>query len=267
MSACAVGLFGVGLIGGSIGMRVRANGARVLGYDCDPAALAQAQVAGAIDAAASEEELALQADVMVLAAHLEPTLRKLEQLRREPAPRATLVMDVASVKGPVVAAGRGVDNFVATHPLAGSERAGARAARADLFEGRSWAYVPSGNDERDGRACEFIASLGGVPVAVSAEEHDRALALTSHLPQLLGVAYARLLRDQGVDERLCGPVARELLRVSKMGFAMWRDTLRANAANIDPELRRFSAALVSAADALEAENADGLAPLFDSSSV
>jgi prephenate dehydrogenase len=251
MSARTIGLFGVGLIGGSIGMRARANGARVLGYDCDPAALAQAHACGAIDAAASEDELTRSADVLILAAHLEPTLEKLAALRREYRPRALLVMDVASVKVPVVAAARGLANFVATHPLAGSERAGARAARSDLFEGCSWAYVPSGDDRLDRRARELIASLGGVPVAVSAEEHDRAVALTSHLPQLLGIAYARLLRGRDVDERLCGPVARELLRISTMNFAMWRDTLRSNARNIDPGLRELSAALISAADSLE----------------
>ncbi len=265
MSPGAIGLFGVGMIGGSIGLRARANGVRVLGYDCDPVALAQAAEAGAIDDAAAENELARQ-EVVVLAAHLGPTLRKLESLRREPALREALVMDVASVKVPVVAAARGVANFVATHPLAGGERAGARAARADLFEGRAWAYVGSGDGELDGRAREFIASLGGVPVCVCAEEHDRALALTSHLPQLLGVCYARLLRDRDIDPRLCGPVARELLRVSKMRFTMWGDTLRANAANIDPELRRLNAALLSAADALE-ENVDDLEPLFESASV
>jgi prephenate dehydrogenase len=267
MSARAIGLFGVGLIGGSIGMRARAHGARVLGYDCDRAALAQAHACGAIDEATGEDELTRSADVLVLAAHLEPTLRKLERLRGGSAPRATLVMDVASVKMPVVAAARGLGNFVATHPLAGSERAGARAARADLFEGRSWAYVPSGDDRLDRRTREFIASLGAAPFAVSAEEHDRAVALTSHLPQLLGVAYARLLRDRDVDQRLYGPVARELLRVSKMHFAMWRDTLRSNAANIDSELRRLNAALLSAADALAAEELDGLETLFESGSV
>jgi prephenate dehydrogenase len=267
MSVRAIGLFGVGLIGGSIGMRARANGARVLSYDCDPAALAQARACGAIDAAVGEDELTRSADVLILAAHLEPTLGKLAALHREHRLRATLVMDVASVKVPVVAAARGLANFVATHPLAGSERAGARAARADLFDGRSWAYVPSGDDRLDRRAREFIASLGGVPFALSAEEHDRGVALTSHLPQLLGVAYARLLREREVDERLCGPVARELLRVSKMTFAMWRQTLRANARNIDPELRRLNAALLSAADALAAERLDDLEPLFESASV
>jgi prephenate dehydrogenase len=251
MSARAIGLFGVGLIGGSIGMRARASGARVHGYDCDPAALAQAHACGAIDAAASEDELTQVADVLVLAAHLEPTLAKLAALRRESRLRATLVMDVVSVKVPVVAAARGLANFVATHPLAGSERAGAGAARADLFEERSWAYVPSGDDQLDRRAREFIASLGGVPFALSAEEHDRGVALTSHLPQLLAFAYARLARDRDVDERLRGPVARELLRISKMSLAMWGDVLRTNARNIEPELRELSAALLSAADALE----------------
>ena len=161
------------------------------------------------------------------------------------------MLDVASVKVPVVAAAAGVANFVATHPMAGSERSGPGAARADLFDGCSWAYVPSGDADLDARAREFIRWCGGFPVATSAEAHDRIVALTSHLPQIVASCYAALLgKSESEAQQLCGPVARELLRISDVNAPMWRDILRANAHNVEPQLRRLASALTSAADDL-----------------
>lgn len=246
-----LGVFGVGLIGGSVGLHARANGVYVIGSDADPAALDAASEAGAIDAAVTPETLTKEADTLVLATHLDPTLRELERLAGRPHTPA-LVLDVASVKAPVVAAAARVANFVATHPMAGSERSGAGAARADLFDGCSWAYVPSGDADLDARAREFIRWCGGFPVAVSAEAHDRIVALTSHLPQIVASCYAALLGEGESDaQQLRGPVARELLRISDMNAPMWRDILRANAHNVEPQLRSLATALTSAADALE----------------
>lgn len=172
-------------------------------------------------------------------------------------------MDVASVKVPIVSAARGLHNFVATHPMAGTELSGVAAASAELFAGCAWAYVPSGDEKLDARARAFIDSMGGVAIAMAAEEHDCAVAISSHVPQIVASCYASLLRaDEGAAKRLCGPVARELLRISTMSFAMWRDTLSANAANIGPELRRLAAQLDVAADAMARDDVDSLAALF-----
>ncbi len=188
------------------------------------------------------EELVRIADVYVIAAHLDPTLLELSRLARAPAPVPPLTMDVASVKVAVVSAANGLRNFVATHPMAGTELSGVRAARAGLFEGCAWAYVPSGEEGLDERARGFIGSMGGVAIAMSAEEHDRAAAITSHVPQIVASSYASLLRaDESAAKKLCGPVARELLRISTMSFTMWRDTLKANRSNIGPQLRRLAA--------------------------
>jgi prephenate dehydrogenase len=253
-----LGILGVGVIGGSIGLRARGNGVHVVGADSDPVALDTARNVGAIDAVVEPEMLSRLADIVVIAAHLEPTLREIARLANEPSGPA-LLLDVASVKVPVAGAAKALSNFVATHPMAGSERSGPSAARPDLFEGCSWAYVPTGDRELDARACRFIESLGGIPVAMTAEEHDRLVALTSHLPQVLALCYARMLRAAGENaEQLCGPVARELLRISGMSAAMWGDILQANAHNIEPELRRLSRELDAAADALaHSGRADG----------
>ena len=246
----SLGIFGVGAIGGSIGLRARRNGARVLGYDSNTAALEAALAAGAIDAATSAQDLPGASDVLVIAAHLESTLREIERLAGQ-ASTPALVLDVASVKLPVVRAAAGLQNFVATHPMAGTERSGVVAARADLFDGRVWAYVPSGDETIDALARSFIESMGAVPLSISAQAHDRAVAVTSHLPQIVAWCYASLLRDSGADaERLCGPVASELLRISGMSSAMWRDVLKANASNIESPLRRLATELEASADAL-----------------
>ncbi len=263
MSASTVGIIGVGAIGGSIGMRARRNGAYVIGADRDPAALEEACRLGAIDAIAAAGELANRAGVLVLAAHLEPTLLELQRLASVPPSKPALIMDVASVKLPVVRAAKGLKNFVATHPVAGTERSGVRAARDGLFDERTWAYVPTADKELDRRAVAFIESMGAVPLAISAEEHDRIVALTSHLPQLVASCYAQLAcAGDGEAERLCGSVARELLRISAMRFTMWRDILQANAENVEPQLRKLIAELEAAADALAHDDVDSLAPLF-----
>jgi prephenate dehydrogenase len=245
-----VGIFGVGAIGGSIGLRARRNGDVVLGYDADPRALELARERGAIDEATSRKELAHRADVLVIAAHLAPAVEEIERLSRAGATAASLVTDVASVKVPIARAARGLKNFVAGHPMAGTERSGVTAARADLFEGRPWAYAPSGDEELDERARSFVTSMGGEAVAMSAEDHDRIVAITSHVPQAVAYEYARMLNEVPGAERLCGPVARELLRISAMSPAMWRDIFAANADNVKRELRMLAAALQSAADEL-----------------
>jgi prephenate dehydrogenase len=247
-----VGILGLGLIGGSIGLRARGNGSRVIGADTNPAALDGARSAGAIDAAVAPHQLWERAHIVVIATHLDATLRELQSLRGAKQAQQELVIDVASVKVPVVEAASSMKNFVATHPMAGSERSGVSAARADLFTDAPWAYVPSGDDNLDARAREFIAWCGGVPLAMEGEEHDRVVALTSHLPQAVASCYAALLRDAKTDTpRLYGPVARELMRIAGMNSAMWRDVFAANAHNVAPLLRRLGSELNAAAESLD----------------
>ncbi len=248
-----LGIIGVGAIGGSIGLRARRNQMLVAGYDSDPAALDDARRAGAIDTVATHDELLHRCDTVVIAAPLEATLAEITGLYKLSDAKPALVVDVASVKVPVVTAAAGLGNFVATHPMAGSERSGMKGARADLFVGRPWAYVPTGDVRLDARAGDFIRLLGGLPVEMSAEAHDRIVAITSHVPQIVAFRFARLLRESDRDaERLCGPVARELLRIAGMNPAMWREIFAANSTNIERELRRLAAELTAAADELAA---------------
>jgi prephenate dehydrogenase len=134
-------------------------------------------------------------------------------------------------------------NFLATHPMAGREVGGAESARADLFQSRTWVYIPkalSGDPvgpERLAYGLWMIKALGGVPVAMEAGEHDRAVALISHLPQ----AVASLLASQLVaGERsaleLSGAGLRDTTRIAASDPALWDEILTTNADEILPLL-------------------------------
>jgi prephenate dehydrogenase len=239
-----IGVIGTGLIGASIGLRARARGHTVVGYDASEEALAAALNAGAIERAVPRGTLLADADVVVIAVPVDATVGEIAALRESPEIRAGLVLDVASVKEAIVTAAQGLANFVGTHPMAGSERSGATAARAGLFDGKAWLYVPPSNAGLETRAREFIESMGALPGAVDAEEHDRIVALTSHVPQLLAFAFARRVRRLGeTAEPMCGPVARELLRIGESNPQMWEPIFEANRANIEEELRVLMAEL------------------------
>lgn len=247
-----VGIIGTGLIGGSIGMRAQALGHRVIGYDVDLKAAKEAVACGAIDEAVTRSEVDEQADVVVIAAHIGGTLEELARLRSAVLERALLVIDISSVKAPIVSAARGVRNFVATHPMAGAERSGAGAARPGLFEGKTWLYVPAGDAGLDTRAAEFIASMGALPVPIDAEEHDRVVALTSHLPQVFATVFTARLEGSAVDASTgCGPVAQTLLRIGHSGNAMWADIVDANRSQLCAELRAVAHDLLRVAEGLE----------------
>ncbi len=250
----SLGILGTGLIGASIGMRARRNGVSVFGYDLEEEFAAQALELGALDGRASREELYTRCATIVIAAPLATTCAELIALRGSES-KWTLLVDVASVKRPVVDAGRGVRNFVATHPMAGGEGSGPLAARSDLFEGRTWAYVPSSDDELDGRARDFIASLGARPMAVGAGVHDEAVAVTSHLPQILAwLLSSRIPAGGELFERLCGPAGLEILRLGRSSRELWRDVLHENADAVCPAGRTLAQELAAACDAVDAGN-------------
>jgi len=203
----------------------------------------------------------------VLAGPLDATLAHLGELATLPPGPCRLIVDVASVKEPVSLAARGVRGFVATHPIAGSERSGPAAARADLFARRTWTIDADAPPSARTAARALIESLGARPLEIASSEHDRTIALTSHLPQLVSVALGSQLDarlgDAHVPE-LCGSGIRSLLRLGGSSWEMWRAVLDANAVSIAQEVRRLAAILTEAAESLETHGVDALAARFAS---
>src|SRR3954470_7679113 len=204
---------GLGLIGGSIGLALRRRGWHVAFFDSDPA----------LDPgeAADERVTSLDGDVVILATPVDVAVRLLASTR------APLITSVCSVMAPLRAVGD--DRFIAGHPLAGSAARGIKSARADLFENATW-FI----DRDDATVREIIAACGANAEIVDADEHDRALALTSHLPQILSTALAAYLHDQNVDLRFIGPGLRTFLRLAGSEASVWTPIIDANRDNLRP---------------------------------
>ena len=178
--------------------------------------LADAVAAGAADAKQAD----LAGDLLVIATPADVAVEILHTLEGSTAQ----VTSVCSTMEALRRAAGDVD-FVAGHPFAGSEQSGLGAARADLFEGRPW-FV----DREERRVMDLIAAAGGERMVVDAEEHDRIMALTSHLPQVVATALASMLDE--IDPRFIGSGARSMLRLAGSSYDIWQPVLEQNEANI-----------------------------------
>lgn len=252
-----LGLIGTGLIGASIGMRARELGWRSIGLDAEPAEAEAAHARGAVDEIVTRDALLEEADTIVIATPPRAAVAELERLRGRKI-SANLVMDVASVKAAICEAGRGVANFVGTHPLAGSDRSGPGAARGTMFFEKAWIYVPPGDQPLEMRARDFIAAMGARAVPSDAALHDEILGLTSHVPQLFATLFSKTARQQQVAdlESFCGPVASELMRLGNSSASLWREIFAYNAPNVARHARDLAAKLTAAAQALVSETQD-----------
>jgi prephenate dehydrogenase len=216
---------GLGLIGGSIGMALRARGWRVA-FEDPNVSLDEARRAGAADEAGGE------ADIVVIATPVDVALNMLRTANREP--RTTSVCGVMLPLREVADERRLA--FVAGHPMAGSHERGLAAASADLFRGKKW-FV----DGEEPVVSRLIADCGAQLDRVDPREHDAAVALTSHLPQVLSTALAAYIGEQRArGERdlvdFSGSGLQTFLRLAASDPSVWAPIIQANRANIDSHL-------------------------------
>ena len=227
MSNARVLVLGTGLIGTSIGLALEGKGVRL--SDPDPAALQVAVDRGAGTAWDGRETITLGV-LAVPPAAVAPTLARLQDV-------AEVWTHVASVQAPVQAAieqatAIGVPHRVCgSHPLAGRERSGPDAASGELFAGRPWALCPSSSTEDQALAAtrSLAESCGGVPVELLAQEHDRAMALVSQLPQVTASALAAVLLASGEGLALSGPGLQDTTRIAASDPLLWGQILSQNA--------------------------------------
>ncbi len=235
-----VGVFGMGLLGGSValGLRERFVAANLHAYDPDPGALEAALAMGAADEIhTSIGPWVGQLDLGVLAA----PVRVLDGLARAVAPFAragSRWIDIGSVKGPVVAALEGLlPGYVGTHPMAGRETPGVQNAYAGLLQSAVWVVTPTERTKAADLAAieELISALGAYPVRIDPGVHDRLVARVSHVPWMLATAL-NLWIDGDVDrERLLFLAAggfRDLTRVASGSPQMSRDMVIENRAEV-----------------------------------
>lgn len=257
---------GVGLMGASLAAALKAAGfvSHVRGCDENPAALRHARDHGLIDHGVSSLREAADADIVVLATPVGPLPDLLAQLKAYVRP-ATVITDLGSVKGPVARAAEdlGLTRCVPGHPIAGAERTGPGAARVDLFRGRTVVLTPFPGLEA--AAQDLVRALweavGARVIVTSPDEHDRALAQTSHLPHLLAFACAEHLAQPGTGPALApfvGTGLRDFLRIAGSDPVIWRDIFAANAAFLAPALRAYGTMLAAYGRALDEGDWAGL---------
>jgi len=249
-------IVGVGLIGGSIGLALRAGGWQVSGTDHDEERTTRARQLGVID----DVGLHADAEITFIAT---PVRSIAEAARKALAATDGLVTDVGSVKGPVVAA---VDDprFVGGHPMAGSEQEGVDGASDDLFEGAVWVLTPTAgtDDVAYARVRTIVSSFGAEVIALPPERHDEFVAVVSHVPHLTAASLMRIADDRADEHaallRLAAGGFRDMTRIASGHPGIWPDICEENHHAIVAGLDRLIDALGEAREQVAAHDRDGL---------
>ena len=249
-----VAILGTGLIGGSFALALRKQfpDVALTGFDRSSAAN-QAVAHGVVDKIATDLASAVQgSDLVYVAMPIGATIEALPAIAAAAEPHA-LVTDACSTKTAVCKAAsehfRNGARFLGGHPMAGKEHSGIENADAELFRGAPYALMCTAEDT-DPRVKSFaqlLPSIGAQPTWSDPETHDWAVGIVSHLPQLVSVALARVVRDEtdetGLPLSLAGPGLQDTLRLAGSPYAVWRDILLTNTDNISRALDRLSQAI------------------------
>ena len=250
------------MLGGSIGLaaRQRRLAGEVAGYVRRAASLKDCEKAGAVDFATTDLLAAVSnADLIILCtplAQMRPLVRQFSPAIKSGA----IITDVGSVKADVVRELESIiaktgAHFIGSHPMAGGETMGVRAARADLFESAINILTPTKNTNPNAaRKLEsFWKSLGARTLRMNAAQHDLLVSRTSHLPHVAAAALTNLVLNPASPKsqtKLCANGFRDTTRIASGSPEMWRDIVLANRKNIaksvdamTAELKRFQSAL------------------------
>ncbi|MEI6194976.1 MAG: prephenate dehydrogenase/arogenate dehydrogenase family protein [Verrucomicrobiota bacterium] len=248
-------IVGVGLLGGSIGLAVRRHrlAVEIAGFVRRAASLKDCEKAGAVDYAVTDLLAAVSnADLIILCTPLAQMCALTEQIL--PALKhGAIVTDVGSVKAGVVRELESITakvgaHFVGSHPMAGGEKMGVLAARADLFENAVCIVTPTkkSNATAVRKVEQFWKSLGARVLRLAAGEHDRLVSRSSHLPHVVAATLAALVLDPKQSKtqgQLCATGFRDTTRIASGSPEMWRDIVLANRKNLSQSVDAFVAEL------------------------
>lgn len=267
-------IVGVGLIGGSLAAALREAGAvdTVVGIGRSQSTLDEARQLGLIDHGFTDAAAGVRgADVVVLAMPVGQTGRMLAAIMPGVGPD-TVVTDAGSTKSDVVAAAREhfaaqMPRFVPAHPIAGDEKSGPSAARANLYRGRNVVVTPL--PETDPAAVARIEAMwraaGAVIHRMTPQQHDDVFATVSHLPHLLAYALVAQVALDPDHERLFSYAAsgfRDFTRIAGSHPEMWRDIALANRTALLNRLDGYTAQVAQLRAALEAGDSEALERTF-----
>jgi prephenate dehydrogenase len=242
-----IAILGMGLLGTSVGLALRAAGFRgsIVGWNRGAEGAHLALAAGAIDSIAADPlQAARESQVVLLAVPIYATLDFMEKL----APilgSEHLVTDVGSTKAQICASASRLFNapdraaFLPGHPMAGKERGGAALGDATLFQGAVWLFTDDPDVQRSPHSAElvkgwreWVAAMGSKTLDLDPARHDELVAWVSHLPQFLATALSALLEEEVGDapelKDVGGRALREMTRLGASPYSMWRDIAYTN---------------------------------------
>jgi len=234
-------VIGTGLIGGSIGLGLRANGWHVTGTDADPTTEARARSLGAVDAVGRDPSAAITFVAL-------PVGAVPDAARRALAETDGVVTDVGSVKHSIVQQVADA-RFVGGHPMAGSEQLGVDGASADLFDGAVWVLTPVEGTGNDAFATvdDVVRTLGADVVALPPDRHDALVAVVSHVPHLTAAALMGIADERSEEHaallRLAAGGFRDMTRIASGTPTIWPDICTENRAAILDGIDRLTSEL------------------------
>jgi prephenate dehydrogenase len=263
-----VAIIGLGLMGGSLALALRGKCAGLYGIDSDLATLKLALNRGIVDQADPDPARLLpQADLLVLST---PVPAILDSIRTLPSltQNRLIVLDLGSTKQEIVQAMTSLpERFdpLGGHPICGKEKLGLEHAEPGLFQGAAFVITPLGRTTSRARqaAEQMISTIGSHPVEMTAQEHDRALAFTSHLPFLLASTLALCTPPQ--HSPLIGSGFRSTSRLAGTPSSMTLGILQSNRENILEALSSFQQQLREIETKLAAGDFSTLESIFDHS--
>lgn len=250
-----VAIVGLGLMGGSLARALKRlpEPPRIRASTAEPAVVEQALADGVADEVTSDPRTILDdADLVVYATPVGVTVELLAAHRDFVRADATII-DLGSVKVPVLDAARGAglaDRFVGCHPMCGSERSGYAASDAVMFTGATTWIVPAADSAPAERVTALWRGIGAVPSRIDAQAHDRLVAWTSHLPQILSSALGGALAEASFRPDALGPGGKDMTRLARSPSALWTDILIRNRVMLDAPLTELRARLGAFADAI-----------------
>jgi prephenate dehydrogenase len=259
----SVAIVGVGLIGGSFGLALRAAGfnGRIVGVS-SPRTIETAVALAAIDSGTTLEAAAAECDLIYLAQPIlaiEETLTALAPIARS----NCLITDAGSTKVEIVQKAQKViarAQFLGGHPMAGKESRGVSSASADLFQGRPYILTPSVDADLSTPLAsgfkKWIERCGAHIITVTPYDHDRTVAFTSHLPQMASTALALCLANalQNQDHlRIAGPGLSDMSRLALSSYDIWQDIVATNMENIQHALDVYIDKLTDLRDNLQTQ--------------
>ncbi len=258
-------IIGTGLIGGSLGLALKAAGfgGKIIGCDRG-AVLDRARAMRAIDLGSEDPVEAIGgSDLIILATPVGGIIDLLERIGPLASPEA-LITDVGSTKREIIERARAVfgdkapQRFLAGHPMAGKEHSGLENAEAKLFLNAVWLLAPQPRQEFErGKIkdyCDLLEQIGVRILKMDAERHDLMCAWVSHLPQMIATALAGTLVDE-LDgnpdlHAIGGRALREMTRIASSPYSMWRDIAHTNTANIERALGKLEQRLMHIRESL-----------------